>query len=318
MELTAYFDYFMENEVNLNQDRINTIDEKVSVVEALLKADEVFKKYFKELTPQGSYAQKTIIKPPKDKDFDVDVLLRLQANDKWGPKDYVQNLFTVFSQNDKYKKITDINTRCVTINYKGDFHIDLVPCVELQGKTYITNKDKNSWEETNPQAYTQWLMDKNSVAYNYLIKTIRLFKYLRDIKENFSVKSILLNTLLGNCVNDTEAQSVFKNLPTAFITVFHRLNSFLQSNTTVPIITNPTLPTEDFNRHWDQKKYSNFSEKINIYFNKAKQAYDEDDRSKSIQMWQDVFGDAFPASIEENGKTKAFGILSGNSRPWST
>jgi len=317
MELTAYFDYFLKNEVNLNQDRINIINEKVAVVEGLLKSDEVFKKCFIGLTPQGSYAQKTIIKPPKDKDFDVDVLLQLQANNKWEPRDYVQNLFTVFSRNDKYKEITDINTRCVTINYKGDFHIDLVPCVEIQGKTYITNKDENSWEETKPQAYTQWLVNKNSITYSYLIKTIRLFKYLRDIKENFSVKSILLNTLLGNCVNDSETQSDFKNLPTAFIAVFQRLDAFLQSNTTAPTITNPTLSTEDFNRHWDQKKYSNFREKINIYFNKAKQAYGKDDRSESIRMWRDVFGDAFPESIEENGKTKAFGILSGNSRPWS-
>jgi hypothetical protein len=318
MELTAYFDEFLKNEVNLNQDRIDTIDEKVSVVENLLKDNEIFKKYFKGLTPQGSYAQKTIIKPPKDKDFDVDILLQLQTNDKWEPKDYVQNLFSVFSRNDKYKKITDINTKCITINYKGDFHVDLVPCVERGGKIYITNKDENKWEQTNPEAYTQWLMKKNSASYNYLIKTIRLFKYLRDIKGNFSVKSILLNTLLGNCINDSEAQSDFKNLPTAFIAVFQRLDIFLQNNVSVPTITNPTLSTEDFNRHWDQEKYSNFREKINTYFNKAKQAYDEDDRSTSIQMWQDIFGDAFPASIEENEKTKAFGILSGNSRPWST
>lgn len=317
MELTAYFDHFLKNEVNLNQARIDTIDEKISVVEDLLKSNDVFKKLFKGITPQGSYAQKTIIKPPKDKDFDVDILLQLQGNDKWEPKDYVQNLFTVFSNNDKYRKITDINTRCVTINYNGDFHVDLVPCVELQGKIYITNKDENKWEQTNPQAYTQWLMNKNASAYNYLIKTIRLFKYLRDIKENFSVKSILLNALLGNCVNNSEVQADFKNLTTAFIIVFQRLDVFLQSNTSVPKITNPTLSIEDFNRHWDQKKYSNFRDKINVYFNKAKEAYDEGNKSKSIQIWQDVFGDAFPESIEENGKTKAFGILSSNSRPWS-
>jgi len=317
MELTAYFEHFLANEVNLNQDRINTIDEKIDVVENLLKDNEIFKKRFKGLVPQGSYAQKTIIKPPKDKDFDVDVLLQLHANDKWEPKDYVQNLFSVFSQSDKYKKITDINTRCITINYKGDFHVDLVPCVERGGNIYITNKDENKWEQTNPEVYTQWLMNKNSNSHNYLIKTIRLFKYLRDMKENFSVKSILLNTLLGNCINDSEALSDFKNLPTAFITVFQRLDVFLQSNASVPTISNPTLSEEDFNRHWDQKKYSNFRDKINVYFNKSKEAYEESDKPKSIQLWRDVFGSAFPETIEENGKTKTFGVLSGNSQPWS-
>jgi len=318
MELTAYFDYFLEHEVNLNQDRLNTIDEKVNVISGLIKADETFKEYFRDLMSQGSYAQKTIIKPPKDKDFDVDVLLRLQSNDKWKPSDYIQNLFNVFSMNDKYKKIADINTRCVTLNYTGDFHMDIVPCVQLQGKIYIANKDDNKWEETNPEAYTQWLMTKNSSANGYLIKMIRLFKYLRDIKENFSVKSILLNTLLGTRINDSETQSNFKNLPTSFITIFHQLDVFLQSNVSIPTISNPTLTSEDFNRHWDQKKYSNFREKIHLYFGKAKLAYDNADRANSIKLWQDVFGDAFPASIEENGKTKAFGNLSGNSKPWSS
>lgn len=318
MELTAYFDYFLEHEVNLNQDRINTIDEKVIVISDLIKADETFKKYFRDLMPQGSYAQKTIIKPLKDKDFDVDILLHLQSNDKWQPRDYIQNLFNVFSMNDKYKKIADINTRCVTLNYKGDFHMDIVPCIQLQGKIYIANKDDNKWEETNPEAYTQWLMNKNSSASGYLIKTIRLFKYFRDIRENFSIKSILLNTLLGARINDSETQSNFKNLPTSFITIFQRLDVFLQSNVSVPTISNPTLISEVFNRHWDQKKYSTFREKVHLYFDKAKLAYDEADKANSIKLWQDVFGDGFPASIEENGKTKAFGILSGNSRPWSS
>ena len=139
---------------------------------------------------------------------------------------------------------------------------------------------------------------------------------MRDIKENFSVKSILLNTLIGNCIADKEVFSEFKNLPTAFLTAFTRLNAFLQSSPNMPTVKNPTLSSEDFNRHWDQKKYSNFREKIKLYYDKTKDAYSEGSKPESIKKWQAVFGDEFPSDVEGDEKAKVFSALSSKSRPW--
>jgi len=318
MELTAFFDKFINDEVNLNQTRIDTINEKTQIIGKYLKKNEVFKENFKEMIPQGSYAQKTIIKPPKDKDFDVDVLLFLKAFDGWTPENYIKNLYDQFSANDTYKKIIEINNRCVTINYKGDFHIDIVPFIQENGKYYIANKDTDEWEETNPMEYTEWLRKKNMSAKGYLVKSIRLFKYLRDVKQNYSVKSILLNTLIGNCVNNEEKNSDFKNLPTAFVALFERLNRFLKENKSVPTIVNPTLSSEDFNRHWDEEKYSNFCEKVKLYSEKSQAAYEETDKDKSVKKWREVFGEVFPEEIQTDSKTASLGILSSNSRPWGS
>ena len=267
--------------------------------------------------PQGSFGQKTIIKPPKDKDFDVDILLSLESINNWQPSDYIEKLYPEFYNDGNYKKIVEKNTRCITLNYKGDFHVDVVPFLKIGGSFYIPNNNENKWEPTNPIAYTEWLMAKNAIANNYLIKAIRLLKYLRDIKQNFSVNSILLNTLIGNCIGEKESFSNFKNLPTSFITVFGRLNDFLQSNPNMPTIKNPTLNTEDFNRHWDQDKYSNFKDKIKSYHEKAKEAYQEGDKQASIRKWKLVFGEEFPDNIDEDEKSKAFSMLSTKSKPWS-
>jgi len=318
MELAAFFDKFLVDTVNLNQARLDTLSEKVKTLDSFFKSNDALKKHYIGLLPQGSYGQKTIIKPPKDKDFDVDMLLSLQPISAWQPKDYVVNVHAEFIKDGNYKKIAELNPRCVTINYSGDFHVDIVPFLKNAGKYYITNKDDNRLEETNPIAYTEWLIAKNIIANSCLIKTIRLVKYLRDIKENFSVKSILLNTLIGNCIADKEALSEFKNLPTAFLTTFTRLNAFLQSNPTMPTVKNPTLPSEDFNRHWDHKKYSNFREKIKLYSDNTKAAYDEGDKQESINKWQAIFGDEFPSSVADDEKAKAFSVLASKSKPWGS
>lgn len=317
MELTAFFDDFLVNEVNLNQGRLDLLNEKIKIIEEFFKNSGTFRKYFKGLMPQGSFGQKTIIKPLKDKDFDVDILLSLESINNWQPSDYIEKLYSEFYNDGNYKKIVEKNPRCATLNYKGDFHVDIVPFLKIGGSFSIPNNDENKWEPTDPIAYTEWLMAKNAIANNYLIKAIRLFKYLRDIKQNFSVKSILLNTLIGNCIGEKESLSNFKNIPTSFVTVFGRLNSFLQSNPNMPTIKNPTLNTEDFNRHWDQDKYSNFKDKIKSYYEKAKEAYQEEDKQTSIKKWRLVFGEEFPDSIDEDEKSKAFSMLSAKSKPWS-
>lgn len=318
MELTAFFDSFLVKEVNLNQDRLDLLSEKIEIIEKLFKGSDNFKKHFKGLIPQGSFGQKTIIKPPKDKDFDVDILLSLESISTWQPKDYIEKLYSEFYNDGSYKKIVERNTRCVTLNYKPDFHVDIVPFLKIGDNFCIPNSDENKWEATNPIAYTEWLMAKNATAGNYLIKTIRLFKYLRDIKQNFSVKSILLNTLIGNCVGDKESVSSFKNLPTSFVVIFGRLNDFLQANPNMPTIKNPTLNTEDFNRHWDQDKYSNFRDKIKSYYEKVKGAYQEQDKQESIKKWKLVFGEEFPDTIGVDETAKAFSVLSAKSKPWSS
>lgn len=61
----------------------------------------------------------------------------------------------------------------------------------------------------------------------------------------------------------------------------------------MPIVTNPVLPSETFNRHWNQEKYENFRECIHRYREWIDDAYEEDDRAESIRKWRKIFGNEF-------------------------
>ncbi len=311
MELVAYFEQFLKEEVNLNQSRIDTLDQKKTTLTNYIKDSDVFKDIFISMETQGSLAQKTIIKPPNGrKEFDGDLLLLLNENEEWEPKDYINELYNIFKNNEAYKDIVHRNKRCIIIDYSGDFHIDIVPCIESETDYRICNRSENTFEVDKPLEYKEWFFNKHKNSFNTLIKSVRLFKYLRDIKTSFTIKSILLNTLLGNQVSNSEIKADFKNIPTSFYTLFNRLNAYLQNNPSLITIPNPVLAGENLaERNWDDAKYSNFRNQIKSYWEKIKDAYEETDKNESIKKWRIVFGDKFPDKLKESKTNQSIAAI---------
>lgn len=301
---------FLKDEVNLNQSRIDLLEKRLETITNFLKESDLLKNNYLEAKPQGSYAHKTIIKPPPNKEFDADILLYLNEFPGWEPKDYINNIYYLFKNNEIYKDIVSRHTRCVRLNYSGDFHIDIIPCIEIDSKYYIFNKRENVREETDGDGYANWFKNKNSIAGGkQLIKVTRLAKYLRNIKGTFSAKSILLTTLLGNQIYAAENSSDFSDIPTSLKTIFNRLDAYLQARPYMPRVENPVLSGEYFDRHWDQEKYANFRDKINCYTAKINSAYDEQQsRNESIKKWREIFGDKF-GQLDEERSTKSAAVV---------
>lgn len=300
MKLVQDFEKFLEEEVNLNKSRIETLTHRVEAIEGFLQ-DSDWGGIIQRFSAQGSWAHKTIIKPPGEQGFDADLVVYLTPVTGWTPKDYILNLRTLFNSSGTYKDKTTLRTRCVTLSYAGDFEIDIVPYVANRpGGTYryeVCNRMEDLYEPTDGEAYTDWLNGKNvAVGTDKLREVVRIFKYLRDIKTTFSCKSILLNTILGELITDPDLlyqNTYFSDLPTALRTLIGRLDNFLIENSDMPIVYNPILYGENFTRHWDDDKYQNFREVIERYRGWIDDAYNEADEDTSRDKWQRVFGSAF-------------------------
>jgi hypothetical protein len=61
----------------------------------------------------------------------------------------------------------------------------------------------------------------------------------------------------------------------------------------MPVVKNPVLPTEHFNRHWDRDRYDNFRTVIHRYKEWIDDAFDEVDHDASLRKWRRVFNEAF-------------------------
>ncbi len=322
MKFTADFESFLRTEVNLNQTRIDRLQQSVGAIESFVAAHETFVDLFLDVIPAGSWAHRTIIKPVATNDeFDADVLLYVKEQTDWQPKDYIDNLYTAFRSSDVYRAKAERKTRCVRIDYAGDFHVDVVPYLERWDKHYITNRvepaDEGRFELSDPEAFSAWIDERQRATNGTFVKAVRLLKYLRDYKNTFTCKSIILMTLLGNEISPIVASlnpSQYADVPTTLNTLLQRLAASLPEQ--MPAVLDPAGTGDNFtDRYKDEWNYTNFRDKVILYADKVKQAYEEtDDRDKSIRLWQDVFGAGFkPGALVKAASLAPFSA----GLPWS-
>lgn len=303
MRHPAMFDVFMEQTINLNSTRLKRLEEKTAVVERQLRASS-YKPKILDVSTKGSYVHRTIIKPPKTRhSFDADMVVYLDKCSGWSAKDYVDRLYFRLKEIPHYSRMVKRKSRCVTIDYADDFHIDIVPVVVnrtfFTGRTFtVCNRNEDKFERTDGSAFDVWWEERDAIlGGSQLVEVTRVMKYLRDIKGRFSCKSILLTTLIGQTVRDSD-RGGFSDLPSAFKTLVGRLDDFLSANADMPLIANPVLSEENFNRHWDDEKYSTFRSRISQYREWIDDAYDEEDPQVSVKKWRRVLGDEFGKNID--------------------
>ena len=286
------FTDFLREDVDLNQGRMDRLETAVGGVNEHLKKNLPG---YQNMEKQGSYALGTLIKPVDDNDeYDADIQIVMNPNPQWEAKDYVLAINRSLADNKTYTDKLRLKTRCVTVDYAGDFHLDVVPRVTIKGKHYVCNRIDNKFEETDGNGYRDWFNEKNRITGGNLKRVVRLLKHLRDHKNSFTAKSILLTTLAGNTIRASdEGAKAVSTVADTLETVLSRMNDYLQRHPNMPEIKNPVLPTENFNRHWDQRRYANFRDRIQSYAATAKRAKAEPSAEKAIKAWQELFGDSF-------------------------
>ena len=185
-------------------------------------------------------------------------------------------------------------TRCATVDYAGDFHLDVVPRVTEDGQHHVCNRIENEFEETDGTGYREWFIEKNRITDGNLRRVVRLLKFLRDHKNNYTAKSILLTTLAGNAIEPgDEGTQAVRTVADTLATVLSRIDDYLQKHPEMPEIENPVLPSETFNRHWDQTRYANFRNRVHSHARTAAKAKDEPSGGKSVKIWRELFGEQF-------------------------
>lgn len=306
MKLVEHFQSFLVDTVNLNATRLGGLEDSVEALKSVISSSD-WGPRVTSFVEQGSWAHRTIIKPVEGKPFDADVLVMVDPVSGWDARTYLTTLRAVFAGHGTYKDKVRRFSHCVTIEYAGDRKIDVAPCVVWRlggGGQEVCNYNENAFEASAPEAYTTWLVERNTwVGGDALKKVTRLLKYLRDIKGTFTCASFLLTTILGQRIVTTDAgnETEFPDLPTSLRTIIARLDDWLQRHPMRPMITNPVLASEILSDLWSDEQYENFRSKVHQYREWVDDAYFEAGRDESIGKWRRVFGDDFAkdAVIEE-------------------
>jgi hypothetical protein len=293
------FKAFLEDSVNLNQTRLNLLSQRIASIEAFLAGDEVFALHMTEVVPQGSFALGTIIKPVGTKDFDADILVPINEVEGWGAADYIQKLYEAFGRSPVYKSMRSRKKRCVTIDYSGDFHVDVVPYVTRSGETYVANRATDTFERAAPDDFTAWFEAKDRVTHGNLVKVVRLLKYLRDHKGRYVVPSVTLAAAVASVVDEHVGQDdvdAYRTTAGTLRAVSDALVDLMVSSpVSPPYIADPGTGRNLADR-WKPANYQTFRDRFSVYAATIAGACDETDHDASIQIWRSLFGDSFGSS----------------------
>ena len=298
MKLHSHFAGLMDNAVNINDDRLRQLEKHVAALSGYLQ--ESLATSVKGFLRQGSWAQRTIIKPLPGREFDADILVRMKKNRSWSdnPQEYLLALEAALRRNGRYRDRLTVKTRCIRISYAGECHVDLVPYIHTAGwfnENYITNRVDNRFEEINPTGFTEWLKGRDRVTTGNLRKSIRLLKYVRDYKATFDVPSIILTVIVGGRVS--RLRSFFLNqyhdLPSTFTALVKSTDLWLQERPNLPSLPDPSCPHITFEHRIDNASYNKFRSQFHSYADTIQTAYDETRQTGSVRLWRNVFGEEF-------------------------
>lgn len=309
-DFDAHFHAFLDSTVNLKQYRLEQLDSRVTAITNAFEKDADIGTTYKDHVPQGSWAHGTIINPVSQFDeFDADILLHIENNPEWNddPKTYLQQVRAAFKRDQTYKNKLVRKNRCVRISYANDCHVDVVPAITLEdGRQVIICYRDNTFEDTNPVGFADWMKERDDITGGQLRRVIRLLKWLRDFKNTFSCPSVILTVMLGGRVQFWNADTAYADVPSAIVHFLEALDTWLSSYIGSPPLDDPSCPGVNFSHRWnDEAVIANFKTKIADYARWAREACDLQgiDDAAALKAWQKLFGPEFAADEVNAART---------------
>lgn len=280
-------------ELELDPTRIQRMEKAYEKVLEVLRKDEIFFNEFEmELYAQGSVRIQTTVKPIKGEDFDLDTVLHIyDLYNKFDPNKIYNALVRVLENDAYYKTICEKKERCVRLNFKGDFHIDILPgcmfAIDNRDKIAIPEKKLRSWSHGNPKGYGKWFLNISNSSSQYLLKSfsetlikaeveaeplpetglylktplqraVQLVKRYRDVffqDKEFNVSSIVITTLMARFYDGE--QSIYNTIDSGLSKIKLGYNSALEEGKRFKVL-NPMDDQEDFTDSWTYENYNSF------------------------------------------------------------
>ncbi|MEZ4993541.1 MAG: nucleotidyltransferase [Saprospiraceae bacterium] len=270
----------MAEDIQLDKTRYERMIQSYEAVKKWIEADEAFFKPYKyEVYPHGSVRIFTSVKPIGKDEFDLDIVLHfVNSLILHSPLRIYTELKRRLSEHETYRKMLEPKSRCLRLNYSGDFHMDIMPGIQESlldvNKINVPDRELGKWVSSNPRGFAEWFMGKANLAKSSLLeravkvekiqaddfnkkkplqRAVQLIKRYRDIyfenDSRYKTRSIVLTTIAGEFYMGEE--SIFDTIDQ----IITRIRSKIYYPQRLKIY-NPINPEEDFTDKWDtEPKY---------------------------------------------------------------
>jgi len=272
-----------------------------------------------EIYPQGSVSIGTTTKPYGKTEFDLDVIIHIKLlSSDYEPEAIFNEVVRRLNENETYQKMSESKSRCVRLNYKGDFHLDVVPgcMVVVYDDKLIDIPDQKSkiWLRSCPKGYQSWFIDiANRVELTFLEKAfsankveieeyskkkplqraVQLIKMDRNIYFNENPEnapaSIILTTLAAQFYDGQPSISE------TFEGIISKIRNHIQTLYIIkPFkLPNPVNPSENLADVWDDKPelYRHFIAFIEQLYSDWQELKESHGIEKEAELMKGMFGE---------------------------
>lgn len=279
-------------ELQLDKTRLERMETAYNAVAEVLKKDsDFFNDLEIEVYAQGSKRIGTTVKPINECDFDLDTVLHIyDLYYNHSPEQVYNALVKALEKDDYYKTIMEKKKRCVRLNYKSDFHMDILPACMPNSydkeNIHIPEKALKNWSSGNPKGFGNWFLNiansaKQPMLRQYsqilleakveaeplpeelyfktpLQRAVQLLKRYRDIyfqNKDYPVSSIVITTLVASLYQSEN--SIFEAIDSVTRRIKENYLSAVNNGYKFKVL-NPMNPAEDFTDSWTDEHYKSF------------------------------------------------------------
>ncbi|MEQ8687685.1 MAG: nucleotidyltransferase [Imperialibacter sp.] len=337
----------MAEAAELDLTRWNRLKTAYEAISKWLSEDpDFFSEVEIEIYPQGSVSIGTTTKPYGKTEFDLDVVIHIKLlSSNYDPEIIFDEVVRRLNEHETYKKISEPKSRCVRLNYQGDFHLDVVPgcMVVVYNHELIDIPDQKNkvWLRSCPKGYQKWFIDiANRVQVTLLEKAfsahkveieeyakkkplqraVQLIKMRRNIyfneKPENAPTSIILTTLAAQFY-DGQA-----SISEAFESIVSSIRNHIQ--TLYPHrpfeLPNPVNPGENLADVWEAEPelYQHFISFIEHIYKEWEELKESHGIEEEAELMKGMFGEdpyirameAKADSVNQKRENGGLGILS--------
>lgn len=298
---------FLSDEVNLNQTRIDQLNQHQNGLEQALTWDpekENGLKTFQAIEKQGSFALGTAIRPTLP-DAKVDADLLVLVDDVYQDHGrHVKDIYNCLLAHPTYYDKVELKERAVTVTYSEPTKItvDLVPCITRNGKRYTCPISSPQPEVTGGAELRDWFNGQTTASKGHLKRVVRLIKWERDHVKKFNCESVIITALAGQAIDYALSQQCNSTQETLVLVLEHMAQQI--SELPYPLdIPNPAFPEERLKSRITQKEFVELQNFIIRMAQTARRAHEEKDPRSSMRCWKNLFGEKFGGNDSNTGGT---------------
>lgn len=301
-DLQPYFDRFLER-LQLDPSRVQRIEQSLRHLEQIVVDDRFLRRRRPRIFLQGSYAQGLAVRPlDPQADYDVDVVIEMDFGLTVSSTATLDWFAARLGNDSVFGERLVRHDRCVRVEYAGAFHLDVVPARRIrtpggtfQGRIKVPDR-QSGWRSSYPRGFARWCEFQQRRTGGDFSRVVQMLKRWRDLKqpESRQIRSIVFTTLIGRHVPNWRVAGNPSTRPDGDVLTqtLVRLDRYLQSRTSAPRVSNPSLLGENLARSWTTRDFALFRRAVHEAMGMALGAQ----IVGRPTAWQSLFGRSFPSS----------------------